>query len=44
MVDEDTMKQLSLIDTLFKSHEYKNMRDFSIDYREDIEGKLEKIA
>ena len=44
MVDEDTMKQLSLIDTLFNSPEYEAMRNFSIDYREDIEGKLEKTS
>jgi hypothetical protein len=44
MVDEDTMKQLSLIDTLFNSDAYEAMRNFSIDYREDIEGKLEKTS
>ena len=44
MVDEDTMKQLSLIDTLFNSPQYEAMRNFSIDYREDIEGKLEKTS
>lgn len=43
-VDEDTMKQLSLIDTLFNSDAYENMRNFSIDYCEDIEGKLEKTS
>jgi len=43
-VDEETMKQLSFIDTLFNSDAYENMRNFSIDYCEDIEGELEKTS
>jgi hypothetical protein len=42
LVDEETMKQLSLIDTLFQGANYKAMRNFSIDYQVSVEGELEK--
>jgi len=38
LVDEETMKQLSLIDTLFQGANYKAMRNFSIDYQVNVEG------
>jgi len=44
LVDEETMKQLSLIDTLFKGANYKAMRDFSLDYQVSVEGELEKTS
>ena len=44
LVDEDTMKQLSLIDTLFNGENYKAMRTFSLDYQVSIEGELEKTS
>ena len=42
LVDEETMKQLSLIDTLFNGENYKVMRNFSLDYQVSVEGELEK--
>jgi hypothetical protein len=42
LVDEETMKQLSLIDTLFNGENYKAMRNFSLDYQVSVEGELEK--
>ena len=42
LVDEETMKQLSLIDTLFKGENYKVMRNFSLDYQVSVSGELEK--
>lgn len=42
LVDEETMKQLSLIDTLFQGANYKAMRNFSIDYQVNVAGELEK--
>ena len=44
LVDEETMKQLSLIDTLFKGENYKVMRNFSLDYQVSVEGELEKTS
>ena len=44
LVDEETMKQLSLIDTLFQGDNYKAMRNFSIDYQVSVEGELEKTS
>jgi hypothetical protein len=44
LVDEETMKQLSLIDTLFQGANYKAMRNFSIDYQVSVEGELEKTS
>jgi hypothetical protein len=44
LVDEETMKQLSLIDTLFNGENYKAMRNFSIDYQVSVEGELEKTS
>ena len=44
LVDEETMKQLSLIDTLFKGENYKVMRNFSLDYQVNVEGELEKTS
>jgi hypothetical protein len=44
LVDEDTMKQLSLIDTLFNCENYKAMRNFSLDYQVSVEGELEKTS
>ena len=44
LVDEETMKQLSLIDTLFQGANYKAMRNFSIDYQVNVEGELEKTS
>ena len=37
LVDEETMKQLSLIDTLFKGENYKVMRNFSLDNQVSVE-------
>ena len=42
-VDESVMEQLSLIDTLFNSPQYKTMRKFSLEKREGIDGKLEDV-
>lgn len=44
LVDEETMKQLSLIDTLFNGENYKVMRNFSIDYQVSLSGELEKTS
>jgi hypothetical protein len=44
LVDEETMKQLSLIDTLFNGENYKVMRNFSLDYQVSVEGELEKTS
>jgi len=44
LVDEETMKQLSLINTLFNSENYKVMRNFSIDYQVSLSGELEKTS
>jgi len=44
LVDEETMKQLSLIDTLFNGDNYKVMRNFSIDYQVSLSGELEKTS
>ena len=44
LVDEETMKQLSLIDTLFNGENYKAMRKFSLDYQVSVEGELEKTS
>jgi hypothetical protein len=44
LVDEETMKQLSLIDTLFNGENYKAMRNFSLDYQVSVEGELEKTS
>ena len=43
LVDESVMEQLSLIDTLFNSPQYKTMRKFSLEKREGIDGKLEDV-
>ena len=42
LVDEETMKQLSLIDILFQGENYKVMRNFSLDYQVSVSGELEK--
>ena len=44
LVDEETMKQLSLIDSLFNGENYKVMRSFSLDYQVSVEGELEKSS
>tara|TARA_R110001606_G_scaffold33362_1_gene99731 strand:+ start:173 stop:1051 length:879 start_codon:yes stop_codon:yes gene_type:complete len=44
LVDEETMKQLSLIDTLFNGENYKVMRSFSLDYQVSLSGELEKTS
>jgi hypothetical protein len=44
LVDEETMKQLSLIHTLFNGENYKVMRNFSLDYQVSVEGDLEKTS
>ena len=43
MVDEDVWNNLSNIFTLFNSDAYKNMREFSQNYRVSISGDLENI-
>ena len=43
MVDEDVWNNLSNIFTLFNSDAYKNMREFSQNYRVSIGGDLENI-
>ena len=44
LVDEETMKQLSLIDSLFNGENYKVMRRFSLDYQVSVEGELEQSS
>ena len=44
LVDEETMKQLSLIDSLFNGENYKVMRSFSLDYQVSLSGELEKTT
>tara|TARA_R100001082_G_scaffold110616_2_gene91053 strand:+ start:102 stop:980 length:879 start_codon:yes stop_codon:yes gene_type:complete len=44
LVDEETMKQLSLIDSLFNGENYKVMRNFSLDYQVSLSGELEKTT
>ena len=44
LVDEDTFENLAELNSLLNSKDFENVRSFSVEYRPDFNGKLEKIA
>ena len=44
LVDEDTFENLAELNNLLNSKDFENVRSFSVEYRPDFNGKLEKIA
>jgi len=44
LVDEETFEVFAELSTLLNSQDFQSVRSFSVEYRPDFNGKLEKIA
>ena len=44
LVDEETFEVFAELSTLLNSEDFQSIRSFSVEYRPDFNGKLEKIA
>ena len=44
LIDEDTFENLAELNSLLNSKDFEVVRSFSVEYRPDFNGKLEKIA
>ena len=44
LIDEDTFENLAELNSLLNSKDFEMVRSFSVEYRPDFNGKLEKIA
>ena len=44
LIDEDTFENLAELNSLLNSKDFQMVRAFSVEYRPDFNGKLEKIA